>query len=132
MSKLLAHSIGLLILPALTTAQCLTVGSGTPAPVPNWDEAISPHMPMNIIFPMVGAAGPYTHCRVNTNGVLYLTDGSSSSDIHMRRRGLPTRWSGGTGRIRERTWPAGRCLRGTARRPAGSATRPCTHAMTTP
>lgn len=72
--------VGLLpavVLAAATSAQCLdtsvvgsTIGSG--------DEVLFAPIAMGINFPMAGApGGPFTHCAVSTNGVLYLTTGGA-------------------------------------------------------
>lgn len=72
--------VGLLsaaVLTAATSAQCLdlsvlgsTVGSG--------DEVLFAPVAMGFTFPMAGAVGgPFTHCAIGTNGVLWLTNGGA-------------------------------------------------------
>lgn len=64
------------------TAQCLHVGTGTSLgllPTSTFgadDEGRSPVTPLGLSFPMAGAPGsPFTHCVVDANGVLFLTNG---------------------------------------------------------
>jgi hypothetical protein len=66
-----------LLLAATAAAQCLnTVSPGTT--LGSGDETLYGPVAMGISFPMAGAGGPFTHCVVNTNGVLYLTTGGAA------------------------------------------------------
>ncbi len=72
---------------AATTAQCLTPG-GVAAGLGNPDEALTAALPMGITFPMAGAVGgPFTHCVVSSNGVLYLTTGGAAVDASASQHG---------------------------------------------
>jgi hypothetical protein len=81
MLRSLATLSTVLLFAASAAAQCLntsspgvTLGSG--------DETLFAPTAMGISFPMAGAGGPFTHCVVNTNGVLYLTTGGAAVDAN--------------------------------------------------
>ncbi|MBL8729428.1 MAG: hypothetical protein JNM25_13415 [Planctomycetes bacterium] len=64
------------------TAQCLALGGGTSAGLvasstyPADDEGRSPITPLGFALPLPGAPGsPFTHCVIDANGVLFLTNG---------------------------------------------------------
>lgn len=66
------------LLAGSVAAQCLdTSSSGTS--LGSGDNTLFAPVAMGFAFPMTGAAGgPFTHCAVSTNGVLYLTTGGAA------------------------------------------------------
>lgn len=67
---------------ATLPAQCLVPGGGTSAGLVASstfgadDEGRSPPLPLGFAMPMPGAPGsPFTHCVIDSNGVLFLTNG---------------------------------------------------------
>ncbi|MBL8729439.1 MAG: hypothetical protein JNM25_13470 [Planctomycetes bacterium] len=86
----LANLLALVLLAAAPGAQCFVPAGGAPAGLvatgpftPAHDEGRSPPIDMQLGaagFPMPGAAGPWTHCVVDANGVLYLTNGAAAND----------------------------------------------------
>lgn len=74
------------LLAGRAAAQCLTAGGGAPAPLaayttyPLHDEGRTAPIDLQFGpngFPMAGSIAALTHVVVETNGVLYLTDGSA-------------------------------------------------------
>lgn len=88
-SVTLLRLLPMLLLAGSVGAQCFQIGGGTAAGLvatgpfaPAHDEGRSvptalPFGPGG--FPMAGAAGPLTHCVVDANGVLYLTNGGAAN-----------------------------------------------------
>ncbi|MBL9079904.1 MAG: hypothetical protein JNL08_20590 [Planctomycetes bacterium] len=88
MRRLPSFLVCCLLAGASASAQCLTPSAGAPAGLapttllyPADDEGRSPPLPLpfgSAGFPMAGAIGPLTHAVVDSNGVVYLTDGSAA------------------------------------------------------
>jgi len=87
--RTLARLSTLPLLVGALAAQCLDTSGGVPAGLvavggdPAHDEGLSPPIDMLLGaggFPMVGAAGPLTHCVVDSNCVVYLTAGAAAVD----------------------------------------------------
>ena len=67
----------LALFTASVAGQCLNTSS-IGSSIGSGDETLFAPVAMGINFPMAGAlGGPFTHCAVSTNGVLYLTTGAA-------------------------------------------------------
>jgi hypothetical protein len=97
MQRSLAFVTSFFLFVAAAVAQCLSVASpGTT--LGSGDETLFGPVAMGISFPMAGAGGPFTHCVVNTNGVLYLTTGGAATDANLLQWGnVPGNLSGAAG-----------------------------------
>ncbi|MCB9878433.1 MAG: hypothetical protein H6835_12610 [Planctomycetes bacterium] len=89
MNRTLALLSSAALLAVAANAQCFSptgtsiVGSMTPSlgGYPATDEGYSPDLALGFVFPMAGVATTLTHCVVEANGSLYLTDGSGAVGI---------------------------------------------------
>lgn len=77
LSRLLAVTAVCAVLPA----QCFETNFGTLCPQSGGpdglgDDVLFDVQPLNLSFPMGGVAGAYTHCEVQTNGVIFLSNGA--------------------------------------------------------
>jgi len=63
-------------------AQCFTSSGASQLPLPNGsnDDGETDEIPLGFTFPMAGVATTLTHAVVETNGCIYLTDGSGVVD----------------------------------------------------
>ncbi len=77
MHRSFAFLSALVLFAATGTAQCLNTSSPG-ATLGSGDETLFAPVAMGMSFPMAGAGGPFTHCVVNSNGVLYLTTGGAA------------------------------------------------------
>ncbi|MBL8728799.1 MAG: hypothetical protein JNM25_10240 [Planctomycetes bacterium] len=97
MQRSLAFVTSFLLFVAAAAAQCLSVASPG-STLGSGDETLFGPVAMGISFPMAGAGGPFTHCVVNTNGVLYLTTGGAAVDANLFQWGdTPSILSGAAG-----------------------------------
>lgn len=79
-----------LLLPLSTTlvaataaAQCFETNLGVLAPLTGaaagvGDDVLFDLQPMNFVFPMGGVSASYTHAHIQSNGVMFLTNGTAS------------------------------------------------------
>ncbi len=65
------------MLAAAASAQCFETSFGTQ--ILTGDDVLSTVQPMNIVFPMGGIAASYDACMFNTNGNIYLTNGTTAA-----------------------------------------------------
>lgn len=97
MLRTLSRFSATVLLSAIASAQCLTV-TGAPIVLSNPDDALSAVLPMGISFPMAGAVGgPFTHCVVSTNGVVYLTTGGAATNASATAYGSVAQLQGTAG-----------------------------------
>ena len=83
MRRFLAPISTFALLAAAASAQCFEPGLGVLAPRTGFaaglgDDALFDLQPLNFAFPMGGVAATYTHAHIQTNGVLFLTNGAVS------------------------------------------------------
>jgi hypothetical protein len=81
MNRILASLSITALLAVPAVAQNCLGGLGTPIlPTSTGDDTLfTPHYPLGFSFPVSGSAlGSYTHCRINCNGWLILTDGTTT------------------------------------------------------
>lgn len=77
MHRCLVALSSLALFTASVAGQCLNTSS-IGSSIGSGDETLFAPVAMGISFPMAGAlGGPFTHCAVSTNGVLYLTTGAA-------------------------------------------------------
>ncbi len=83
MRRSLAPISAIALLAAAASAQCFEPSFGVLAPRTGFaagfgDDALFDLQPLNFAFPMAGVAATYTHAHIQTNGVVFLTNGAAS------------------------------------------------------
>ena len=83
MRRFLAPISTIALLAAAASAQCFEPAFGVLAPRAGFpaglgDDALLDLQPLNFAFPMAGVSPTYTHAHIQTNGVLFLTNGAVS------------------------------------------------------
>lgn len=96
MHRSFATVSALVLFAASAAAQCLDTSSPG-ATLGSGDEVLFAPTAMGISFPMAGAGGPFTHCSVSTNGVLFLTNGGAPSDATASQWGSTAQMQGAAG-----------------------------------